>query len=97
MTPVSRAYAVSRDAIRYTLAPDGYRYGIRFVDGSISERWNGSTQRERVEEEVERMWALYPRDRIYPVRRLPDGDWEPYDSADVAYRADPDRPPGRYR
>ena len=81
MTPVSRAYAVSRDANRYTLAPDGYRYGIRFVDGSISERWNGSTQRERVEEEAGRMATLYSRDRIYPVRRRPDGPWEPYDAA----------------
>ena len=23
------------------LAPDGYRYGVMFNDGSVSERWNG--------------------------------------------------------
>ena len=32
------------------LAPDGYRYGVMFNDGSVTEIWNGRTQRQRAEE-----------------------------------------------
>jgi len=28
---------------------DGYRYGVRFGDGSVRSVWNGKTQREQAE------------------------------------------------
>lgn len=37
-----------------TYAPDGYRYGAMFTDGSVAHWWNGRTQRARVEEFIER-------------------------------------------
>jgi hypothetical protein len=70
-------------------APDGYQYGVRFNDGSVATGWNGSTARQRAEEEARRIVAAQvawlakrgstrPHDRIEPVRRSPDGDWETY-------------------
>jgi hypothetical protein len=38
---------VSRRRAPNFYAPDGYRYGVRHRDGSVSDRWNGSTQLAR--------------------------------------------------
>lgn len=58
------------------VAPDGYRYGVMFNDGSVTERWNGHTQRQRAELHAW-LWALlYKPDNITLARRLPDGPWE---------------------
>jgi hypothetical protein len=59
-------------------APDGFRYGVRHDDGSVSARWNGRTQRRRVEDEADRLAVIYAPDRIEPVRRAPGGDWQAY-------------------
>jgi hypothetical protein len=59
--------------------PDGYRYGVMFYDGSVSNIWNGRSQRERAEKEAERLNQEYPRDNIHPVRRAPDSQvWTDY-------------------
>jgi hypothetical protein len=34
-------------------APDGYRYGVMFDDGSVADLWNGESQRERAEQYLE--------------------------------------------
>ena len=71
-----------------TLAPDGYRYGVMFNDGSVSHRWNGANQRERAQEAaatilLEQITYLRGTDRqpdnITLCRRLPDGEWERVD------------------
>ena len=51
-------------------APDGYRYGVMFADGSVRNIWNGKTQRQRAEEEAVLLDAKYHRDNIHPVRRV---------------------------
>jgi hypothetical protein len=50
-------------------APDGYRYGVMFYDGSVRHIWNGKTQRQRAEEEAALLDQEYHRDNIHPVRR----------------------------
>jgi len=35
-------------------APDGYRYGVRFRDGSVADWWNGRTQLQRAREARDR-------------------------------------------
>ena len=57
------------------LAPDGYRYGVMFNDGSVSEIWNGRTQRERATEEVARLAAEHSRDHITLARMRPGEAW----------------------
>ena len=57
------------------LAPDGYRYGVMFNDGSVSERWNGKTQREQAEHEARQCNQLFPRDNITLARRRPGQPW----------------------
>lgn len=67
--------------------PDGFQYGVRFSDGSITARWNGRTQQARATEYLEKVLALqrawiaasgYDRepDRLALIRRRPDGPWE---------------------
>lgn len=69
------------------LAPDGYRYGVMFNDGSVAERWNGRTQRERAQEYAAAVVARqiayiaerqldWQHDNITLARRLPNGRWE---------------------
>jgi hypothetical protein len=64
---------------------DGWIYGVRFGDGSVSSRWSGSTQRERAVEEIEAIHAraiafrgeeLRPVDLCVLVRRRAGGSWE---------------------
>ena len=57
-------------------APDGYQYGVRFMDGSVAARWNGRTQRQRAEEYLAYLREEYSPDRFSLVRRRPDGPWE---------------------
>jgi hypothetical protein len=59
-------------------APDGYQYGVRFNDGAVTARWNGSTQRQRAEAEAERLAVEYAPDNIVAVRRRPGSEWETY-------------------
>ena len=58
---------------------DGYRYGVRFPDGSVTSPWNGRTQRVHAERAAVEWMLTYPNDRIEAVRALPDGPWETYD------------------
>jgi hypothetical protein len=57
-------------------APDGYRYGVMFDDGSVAHRWNGATQRERAESYLAQMLELFPGDNITLARARPDGTWK---------------------
>lgn len=57
-------------------AYDGFQYGVRFGDGSIRASWNGRTQRDQAEAEVERLSKEYAPDRFALVRRLPGEPWE---------------------
>lgn len=50
-------------------ALDGFQYGVRYGDGSISLTYRGSTQLQRCVERVARLKALYPRDTFHVVRR----------------------------
>lgn len=71
-----------------TFAPDGYRYGVMFSDGSVAQRWCGDTQRQRAEayrDEVladQRAWlAKFSRSRREPdhitlARWRPGEPWE---------------------
>lgn len=56
---------------------EGYRYGVRFADGSVSQTFNGRTQRMQAEKEAQRLAKKYPRDAIHLVRRTIDSDWVP--------------------
>lgn len=58
------------------LAPDGYRYGVMYDDGSVSEVFNGRTQRERAEERAARDAERFTPDNITLARRLPGQPWE---------------------
>jgi len=59
--------------------PDGYRYGVRFSDGSIRCIWNGRTQAERATEEAARLGVEYPTEVFVVVRQhWSGGDWEPF-------------------
>ena len=63
------------------LAPDGYRYGVMFNDGSVAERWTGRTQRERAEDYARRVVAAQMdwcgrHDHITLARHLPGEPWE---------------------
>lgn len=60
------------------VAPDGYQYGVRFNDGGVLARWNGRTQRERVEEAAARWAKIYYPDNIVPVRHRLKEPWETY-------------------
>lgn len=64
-------------------APDGYRYGVMFHDGSVADWWNGRTQRERAEEHARR-WLEQAResakgrafiDTYTVVRHRPGQPW----------------------
>ena len=57
-------------------APDGYRYGVMFNDGSVGEWFNGRTQREQAEREAAQCNQMFPRDNITVARRRPGGPWE---------------------
>lgn len=56
-------------------APDGYRYGVMFSDGSIRQAWNGRTQRLHAEIVAERLAVEYPGDDITVARCLPGQSW----------------------
>jgi uncharacterized protein YodC (DUF2158 family) len=65
-------------------APDGFRYGMRFRDGSVAEWWNGRTQRARAFEAANRYTAEaldspfakhYRSGEYLVVRRSPGGPW----------------------
>jgi hypothetical protein len=56
-------------------APDGFRYGVMFSDGSVREHWNGRTQRGHAEAYARMMRANYPGDHITLARRPPGGRW----------------------
>lgn len=63
------------------LAPDGYRYGVMFGDGSVAERWNGRTQRDRAAAYAEGVVAEHLEqwgraDRVTLARRRPGQPWE---------------------
>lgn len=58
------------------LAPDGYQYGVMFSDGSVWDRWNGRTQRERAAATAAILRDQYPPDNITLARRLPGQSWE---------------------
>lgn len=55
---------------------EGFRYGIRFHDGSVSDTFNGSTQRQRATEALAELRKKYPTDNIRLVRRRPGKSWE---------------------
>ena len=63
------------------LAPDGYRYGVMFTDGSVAEYWNGRTQRERAEEYAAKVvadqtaWSGGRHDHITLARQRPGEPW----------------------
>lgn len=52
-------------------ALDGYQYGAMFEDGSVARRWNGRTQRRKVEEYIHEQCP-----HCLLVRRRPGGEWE---------------------
>ena len=56
-------------------APDGYRYGVMFNDGSVEDRWNGRTQRQHAQAEADRLARRYAPDNITLARRLPGQPW----------------------
>ena len=59
-------------------APDGYRYGVRYHDGSIATLFTGSTQRRRAEEKAQDVRHRFPGDEISVVRRARGSSiWEP--------------------
>lgn len=67
-------------------APDGYRYGVMFDDGSIADLWNGRTQRERAEQYLADTVTFLtdslgrpPRDRITLARMKLGEPWERLD------------------
>jgi hypothetical protein len=57
---------------------DGYRYAVRFNDGSILENWTGRTMQARAEAAADELAAEFARDKIEAVRRTQDGTWETY-------------------
>lgn len=64
-------------------APDGYRYGVMYADGSVAARWSGRTQRARAQENLEQVIADLtawlgrpPRDLITLARCQPGEPWE---------------------
>lgn len=72
------------------LAPDGYRYGVMFNDGSVMHIWNGATQRQHAEDAAAEMLLqqityLAERssdrkpDNITVARLGPNGEWERVD------------------
>jgi hypothetical protein len=69
-------HTAEKDAPRNYLAPDGYRYGVMFSDGSVSERWNGRTQREQAQRDADDAAREYAPDRITLARRKPGEPWE---------------------
>lgn len=60
-------------------APDGFRYGVMFNDGSVMTVWNGRTQRQRAEEAARECATRWKRDRIVAVRKVVAGPWQEYD------------------
>lgn len=56
----ARGEAISRH--RKTTELSLEQYGVKFRDGSVRAPWNGSTQRERAEEELQRLQEAYPID-----------------------------------
>lgn len=76
--------ATEADYAANHVAPDGYRYGVMFNDGSVVDYWNGRTQRQQAEEHAAKwsaearewangQWLIDPH-RV--VRRMPGGPWE---------------------
>ena len=57
------------------LAPDGYRYGVMFNDGSVAARWNGKTQRRRAAEYAKNCAADFHPDNITLARWKPGDEW----------------------
>lgn len=57
------------------LSPDGWRYGVMHDDGSVTQRWNGPTQRERAQEQADRLAARYPGDHITAARTRDGRAW----------------------
>ena len=57
-------------------APDGYRYGVMYHDGSVSSRWNGATQRQQAERQAAEDARTYHPDDITLVRHESGGAWE---------------------
>lgn len=58
------------------VAPDGYRWGVMFQDGSVYHHWTGVTQRTRAEEYLEFVRDKYPGEHITLARRIPGDLWE---------------------
>lgn len=63
------------------LAPDGYRYGVQFTDGTVTDRWMGPTQRQRAFEFIEAKRIQQEaeagrHDDLRLVRRRLDEVWE---------------------
>jgi hypothetical protein len=65
------------------LAPDGYRYGVQWRDGSVANRWNGRTQADRARQYLadviaQQLADVGRHDVLVLVRRRSDADpWEP--------------------
>lgn len=62
---------IEKDVPANYYAPDGYRYGVMFSDGSVAAYWNGRTQRERAEEYRDTVLADQ-RERLAGTERKPD-------------------------
>lgn len=58
------------------LAPDGYRYGVMYNDGSVGEWFNGRTQRERAAALAAADAVEFAPDNITLARKRPGGRWE---------------------
>lgn len=46
----------------------GWRYGVRFHDGSVRHIWNGTSQQDQAYAAYQKVKADYPRDNIEFVR-----------------------------
>jgi hypothetical protein len=66
---------VEKDVPANYYAPDGYRYGVMFSDGSVAERWSGRTQREQAQHKANQSAAIFPHSNITLARRLPGEPW----------------------
>lgn len=57
---------------------DGYQWGVRWTDGSVTCKWNGATQQARATEFLTQVRIDFPGDgpHLRLVRRIGNGPWE---------------------
>lgn len=67
---------MTTETARNYLAPDGYRYGVMYSDGSVGEWFNGRTQRARAAAMAAEDAVRYAPDNITLARKRPGGRWE---------------------